>query len=366
MLCLMRSCGHQASAAINSRQLSIPAVSAAVSHSSSNSGSLACHIRNHARSPPTSPRHLLDPGDPELVRQLRTFLLRAAQHPAGSLGVHADELTDVLQNKLAVSTQEVEGLLASASSSSSKQQLQPQQLQELEAGLTSLLQLFSQQECVRLLQSQPALLFVPLASWCEFFVGYGFSSSQIKNLISQTRGEVMTKSDLVTAGERGDGAVCLLLLGAIRTSGIVCMCTATRCLALPLQQLVALLERVQFPTSCPCQAPVQVIDPCRADYASCTCAVLCCAVPEPAGDAIMHLKALGFDNDEIRHRVVAYCPQVRFSHCMAAGGGGVLHVLKEGGGCYKPGGGGEVSQHASGMAPIVEARGAGGGGCCSA
>lgn len=24
----------------------------------------------------------------------------------------------------------------------------------------------------------------------------------------------------------------------------------------------------------------------------------------------MHLKALGFDNDEIRHRVVAYCPQV--------------------------------------------------------
>lgn len=28
------------------------------------------------------------------------------------------------------------------------------------------------------------------------------------------------------------------------------------------------------------------------------------------GDAIMHLKALGFDNDEIRHRVVAYCPQV--------------------------------------------------------
>lgn len=30
-----------------------------------------------------------------------------------------------------------------------------------------------------------------------------------------------------------------------------------------------------------------------------------------SGDAIMHLKALGFDDDEIRHRVVAYCPQVR-------------------------------------------------------
>lgn len=208
VLCLMRSCGHQASAAIHSRQLAVPAVAAAVSHSSSHSGSLACHIRNHARSPPTSPRHLLDPGDPELVRQLRTFLLRAAQHPAGSLGIHADELTDLLQDKLAVSTQEAEGLLASASSSSSKQQLQPQQLQELEAGLTSLLQLFSQQECLRLLQSQPALLFAPLASWCEFFVGYGFSSSQIKNLISQTRGEVMTKSDLVTAGERGDGTAC--------------------------------------------------------------------------------------------------------------------------------------------------------------
>eukprot|EP00878_Enallax_costatus_P032408 GHUV01035614.1.p2 GENE.GHUV01035614.1~~GHUV01035614.1.p2 ORF type:complete len:118 (+),score=42.06 GHUV01035614.1:701-1054(+) len=29
-----------------------------------------------------------------------------------------------------------------------------------------------------------------------------------------------------------------------------------------------------------------------------------------AGEAIMHLKHLGFDNDEVRHRVVAYCPQV--------------------------------------------------------
>jgi hypothetical protein len=164
------------------------------------------------------------------VRQLRTFLLRAAQHPAGSLGIHADDLTDLLQQKLSVSKQEVEGLLAEASSSS-KQQPQPQQLQELEAGLTSLLQLFSQQECLRLLQSQPALLFVPLASWCEFFVGYGFSSSQIKNLISQTRGEVMTKADLVTAGERkgmGSGMVllCLLRVGSSR-SGLVCLCTTT-------------------------------------------------------------------------------------------------------------------------------------------
>lgn len=29
-----------------------------------------------------------------------------------------------------------------------------------------------------------------------------------------------------------------------------------------------------------------------------------------AGEAIVHLKQLGFDNDEVRHRVVAYCPQV--------------------------------------------------------
>lgn len=29
-----------------------------------------------------------------------------------------------------------------------------------------------------------------------------------------------------------------------------------------------------------------------------------------AGAAILHLKALGFDNDEVRHRVVAFCPQV--------------------------------------------------------
>lgn len=199
----MRSCGHQASAAIHSRQLSVPTLGA-ISHSSTHSGALACHIRNHARSPPTSPRQFLDPGDPELVRQLRTFLLRASQHPAGSLGIHLDDLTELLQYTLDASTQEVEELLqASASSnSSSKQQLQPQQLHELEAGLSSLLQLFSPKECLRLLQSQPALLFVPLDSWCEFFKVYGFSSSQIKNLISQTRGEVMTKSDLVTAGER--------------------------------------------------------------------------------------------------------------------------------------------------------------------
>jgi hypothetical protein len=29
-----------------------------------------------------------------------------------------------------------------------------------------------------------------------------------------------------------------------------------------------------------------------------------------AGAAILRLKQLGFDNDEVRHRVVAYCPQV--------------------------------------------------------
>jgi hypothetical protein len=42
---------------------------------------------------------------------------------------------------------------------------------------------------------------------------------------------------------------------------------------------------------------------------SCLLAV-CLAAAVCLGDAIMHLKALGFDNDEIRHRVVAYCPQV--------------------------------------------------------
>jgi hypothetical protein len=39
----------------------------------------------------------------------------------------------------------------------------------------------------------------------------------------------------------------------------------------------------------------------------------------------MHLKALGFDNDEIRHRVVAYCPQVRVQLVMV-GVAGVLLV----------------------------------------
>jgi hypothetical protein len=29
-----------------------------------------------------------------------------------------------------------------------------------------------------------------------------------------------------------------------------------------------------------------------------------------AGAAILRLKELGFDNDEVRHRVIAYCPQV--------------------------------------------------------
>lgn len=134
--------------------------------------------------------------------------MRAAQRPAGV----TDDLEQLLQCKLAVSTHEIEELCNSSSlagySSSSSDQVQQQQLQELETGLDHLLQLFSKAEVFRLLHQQPALLLVPLASWCEFFTGYGFSSSQVKNLISQTRGEVMTQSDLVTAG-MGRGCHCV-------------------------------------------------------------------------------------------------------------------------------------------------------------
>lgn len=191
----MRSCGQQA-AAIHRTTFSVPSPIATASHHSSPQA--VVHIRA-PRSPPTSPRHSLDPADPELVRQLRQYLLRGASRPAGI----SDELEQMLQCKLAVSTHQLEDLFSSSSlaESSSSSQMQPQQLQELESGLDHMLQLFSKAEVFRLLQQQPALLFVPLASWCEFFTGYGFSSGQIKNLISQTRGEVMTKSDLVTAGE---------------------------------------------------------------------------------------------------------------------------------------------------------------------
>jgi hypothetical protein len=168
------------------------------------------------------------------VRQLRAYLLRAAQRPAGV----TDELEQLLQCKLAVSTHEIEELFNSSSmteaSSSSSSQVQPQQLQELESGLDHMLQLFSKAEVFRLLQQQPALLLVPLASWCEFFTGYGFSSSQIKNLISQTRGEVMTKSDLVTAGT-GAGAItvwccpAVLLCASVQT--LLCWLLQCACCA---------------------------------------------------------------------------------------------------------------------------------------
>lgn len=219
----MRSCAQQAAAALQ-RQTTFTAVPISTAPSHHNNAQHVV-ITRLPKSPPTSPRHL-DPADPELVQQLRRYLLRAAQRPAGI----SDELESLLQTKLGASLQELEALFDSsklADVSSYSSPVQPQQLQELQSGLDHMLQLFSPPEVLHLLQQQPALLYAPLASWCEFFMGYGFSSSQIKNLISQTQGEVMTKGTLVTAG-----------------------------------------------------------------------------------DAIMHLKALGFDNDEIRHRVVAYCPQV--------------------------------------------------------
>lgn len=195
----MRSCGQQAAAACTHRQIfAVPAVATAPPQSHYSSSSVRI-----PRSPPTSPRQSVDPADPELVRQLRTFLLRAAHRPPGI----SDELGTLLQRKLAVSTNELEDLFSSSSLAdvSNSSTLQPQQMQELESGLNHMLQLFSPKEVFHLLQQQPALLFVPLASWCEFFVGYGFSSSQIKNLISQTQGEVMTKGTLVTAGEQLSG-----------------------------------------------------------------------------------------------------------------------------------------------------------------
>lgn len=195
--CQMRSCAQQAAAALQ-RQTTFTAVPIAITASHHNNAQHVV-ITRLPKSPPTSPRHL-DPADPELVRQLRRYLLRAAQRPAGI----SDELETLLQTKLGASFQELEALFNSsklADVSSHSSPVQPQQLQELQSGLDHMLQLFSPAEVLHLLQQQPALLYVPLASWCEFFTGYGFSSSQIKNLISQTQGEVMTKGTLVTAGE---------------------------------------------------------------------------------------------------------------------------------------------------------------------
>jgi hypothetical protein len=89
-----------------------------------------------------------------------------------------------------------------------------------------MLQLFSTNEVLHLLQSHPQLLQCPLASWMDFFSSFGFNRSQIKNLVSQ-QPRMLIDSDVATAGA-----------------------------------------------------------------------------------AILRLKQLGFDNDEVRHRVVAYCPQV--------------------------------------------------------
>eukprot|EP00877_Chromochloris_zofingiensis_P002048 jgi/Chrzof1/11844/Cz06g12040.t1 len=99
-------------------------------------------------------------------------------------------------------------------------------LHEIGAGLDSLLHIFSKQEVASLIKKQPALLAAPIKSWMDFFDEYGFSKSQVKNLIGQSP-QVLADGSLVTAG-----------------------------------------------------------------------------------NAIILLKALGFDNDEVRHRVVAYCPQV--------------------------------------------------------
>lgn len=194
----MRTCGQQAAAALHRTTFTATAVPIAV-HGHINTQHAAVRL---PRSPPVSPRHL-DPTDPELVRQLRAFLLKASQRPPGV----SDDLEQLLLCKLAVSPQQVEAFFNSSSladaCSSTGGVAEQQQLQELESGLDHLLQLFSPSELFHLLQQQPALLFAPLASWCEFFTAYGFSGSQIKNLVSQTRGEIMTKGTLVTAGGFG-------------------------------------------------------------------------------------------------------------------------------------------------------------------
>lgn len=181
------------------------------------------------RSPPTSPRpQLLDPADPELIQRLRVFLVRAAHRPPGI----TDELQELLLCKLAVKPDELEAIFSSSrlaeactSHKGSSSCLEPQQLQELRAGLDNLLRLFSTSEVFHLLQRQPALLLTPLASWLEFFTAYGFSSNQIKNLILQTQGEVMTKGTLVTAGA---GATVQLVVCFLLCVGTHCL-TYTAC-----------------------------------------------------------------------------------------------------------------------------------------
>jgi hypothetical protein len=155
------------------------------------------------------------------VRNLRLFLAQAASRPPG----YSLELEELVARKLDVSTDVLVHLLCEGLASH-QQSLTDAHLLEVEAGLDKMLQLFSGKEVVHLLEQQPAILAAPMASWLEFFQVYGFSPSQIKNLISQTP-EVLVKGSLVTAGQ-----------------------------------------------------------------------------------AIVHLKQLGFDDDEVRHRVVAYCPQV--------------------------------------------------------
>ncbi|KAF6261196.1 hypothetical protein COO60DRAFT_801456 [Scenedesmus sp. NREL 46B-D3] len=172
------------------------------------------------RSPNTTPRLTTAAADPALVRNLRLFLLHAAQKPGWS-----SELEDLLTNKLELqpgSKQHALQVICEAQQAV----MTPAQLVELETGLHGMLRLFSTHELLRLLQGHPQLLQCPLASWLEFFNSFGFNTSQIKNLVSQ-QPRVLIDSDVAKAGA-----------------------------------------------------------------------------------AILQLKQLGFDNDEVRHRVVAFCPQV--------------------------------------------------------
>lgn len=187
---------------------------------------------------PQAPKHF-QPTDPQLVRNLRLFLAQAAARPAGYLL----ELEELVTRKLDVSTTVLEQLLCEgltahqqtltdahlseveagkcpstvasrhldafrlqyAPASSSKCQQLALKVQPLvftnmtirdnrldSVGLDKMLQLFSSKEVLHLLEQQPAILAAPMASWLEFFEVYGFSRSQVKNLISQTP-EVITK-----------------------------------------------------------------------------------------------------------------------------------------------------------------------------
>ncbi|KAF8058073.1 hypothetical protein HT031_005733 [Scenedesmus sp. PABB004] len=133
------------------------------------------------------------PHQAALVRELRLWL-RASGTGEGQL----PELTALLQRSGLAPPAAAE-LAAAAGPLEGLRPVEPAQLVDLETGLERLRALFGDAGLERLLRAEPRLLRAELAAWLDFFVVYGFSAGQIKNLIA-TSPEILVESSVARAG----------------------------------------------------------------------------------------------------------------------------------------------------------------------